>query len=293
MQGLGDCIYQRAVMRQFLARGYEIWLETPWPALYHDMRLVHPIRPPHRELRTQLKNIESEPFWAPLPAKFDDVKQINYFLHRDLARDRRYASVPDAMLGKAGCSTPGDWTMTVPTAWQVRARLVVGFPSKPLLVIKPLTFRAEWHAVAQRNPDRAAYAELFEAVREEFFVVSVADVDEDHEPLVAPPLKADLEFNRGQLDYRVLCGLFSIADLVFSAPGFPIAMAQAVRTPGIFIFGAFESSAMHRPTATFAPFLGIDPIVPCNCFKPCRCSKAIDVPAAKERIEQWLLTSIA
>ncbi len=40
MHGMGDCIHQRAVIRQLLDR-HEIWLETSWPQIYHDMPQIH------------------------------------------------------------------------------------------------------------------------------------------------------------------------------------------------------------------------------------------------------------
>src|SRR3546814_11400043 len=36
MHGLGDNLHQRAILRH-LMQSHEVWLETPWPCIYHDL----------------------------------------------------------------------------------------------------------------------------------------------------------------------------------------------------------------------------------------------------------------
>src|SRR5690348_14858775 len=61
MHGLGDNLHQRAIVRDYLGRGHKIWLETPWPSVYHDLvgRQVRLVNTGSR-LRTQAKNAERE-----------------------------------------------------------------------------------------------------------------------------------------------------------------------------------------------------------------------------------------
>src|SRR3546814_1267307 len=60
MHGLGDNLHQRAILRH-LMQSHEVWLETPWPCIYHDLvgdrlKLVSK----GSRLRTQAKNERRE-----------------------------------------------------------------------------------------------------------------------------------------------------------------------------------------------------------------------------------------
>src|SRR5512144_2511893 len=61
MHGMGDNLHQRAIVRQLLERYDVVYLETPWPCIYHDLRgpRLRLIRKP-TTLRTQAKNEERE-----------------------------------------------------------------------------------------------------------------------------------------------------------------------------------------------------------------------------------------
>src|SRR5262245_32445732 len=60
MQGLGDNIHQRAIVRQFLREGRPaVYLQTPWPAIYHDMPELR-LLPARSNLRTQQRNERRE-----------------------------------------------------------------------------------------------------------------------------------------------------------------------------------------------------------------------------------------
>ena len=64
MHGMGDCLHQRAIVREYMHAG-PVYLQTPWPELYHDLRgpRLKLLRPDTR-LRTQAKNAAR--------AEFDD-----------------------------------------------------------------------------------------------------------------------------------------------------------------------------------------------------------------------------
>ena len=56
MKGLGDNIYQRAFVKEYVKKHRNISLDTPWPEIYKDIPNVNFIRP-QTNLRTQSKNI--------------------------------------------------------------------------------------------------------------------------------------------------------------------------------------------------------------------------------------------
>ena len=149
--------------------------------------------------------------------------------------------------------------------------------------------RKEWTGGLTRNPDEPQYAELYEMLRERFFVVSVADLVANVEWTVGPASRADVCFHRGELDVETLFGLAKRSALMFGAPGFITVMGQAVGTPTITIFGGYEDASSFSSGARFSPWLPIEPIRPCPCFTHShKCRKRLDMPLAKKRIFDFL-----
>lgn len=286
MHGLGDNLHQRAVLRLLLEQHDEIWLETSWPSVYHDMPRVRCLAK-GTKLRTQLANAsrEADRFEATAPAI--RARMRIWYTPNDV---RSRGSVLAAMCRAANVNHDrADFRLPVPADWVAQARRIVGEPARPILVYRPLVERTEWGGCGARNPDRDAYAELFAAVRSQFHVISIADLVPQVEWMTSRPIVADAEFHRGELHFEALAGLFSIASLVWASPGFAVPLAQAVGTPVVCIFGGYESSRSFSSGARYSRYLGIDPIRPCECFQHHHaCRKAIDLPAAARRIADFL-----
>lgn len=282
MHGLGDNLHQRGVLRQLPG---DIWLETSWPAVYHDMPSVHCVAK-GTSLRTQLKNAARQADRFEQAPKTDARMRIWYTPHQV----RSCGSVLAAMCSGAGVDhDAADFRLPVPQEWVEQAREFVGDPDKPILVYRPLVERTEWGGCAARNPDSGAYRTLFEGIRARFHVVSVADLVPGVEWMVSDPIRADAEFHTGELHFEALAGLFSIASLVWASPGFAVPLAQAVGTPVVCIFGGYESSRSFSSGARFSRYLGIDPRRPCECFQHHhRCRKEIDIESAAHRIEDFV-----
>src|SRR3546814_13430638 len=68
----------------------------------------------------------------------------------------------------------------IPENWKEKADawLRKWNPDRPLMIYRPLVERTEWSGCAARNPSHHAYAELFAAIRNQFFVVSIADLQD-------------------------------------------------------------------------------------------------------------------
>lgn len=285
MHGLGDNLHQRSIVREFLKRG-EVWLETPWPSVYHDLEGLHLVRP-RTTLRTQAKNAQRE------AAKYERqyrggaaTLKVWYRPHEV----RRHGSVLAAMSASCGV-TLGDFTMPVPESWRAQALShIPGWDGvKPLLFYRPLVERTEWGGCGARNPDREAYAQILESLRDAFYVVSIADLVPGKEWIVSQPIGADTELHAGELSFEALAGMASLASLVYCSPGFAVILAQSVGTPSICVFGGYENSTSFAGGAQFAPYLGIDPVKPCDCFSHSHaCQKHIDIQAAKERARTFI-----
>lgn len=283
MHGLGDTIHERGVVRQIEG---DVWIETSWPSVWHDMPNVRPVRR-RIALRTQTKNANREArlFHSP-PRDYD--RRIQIWYPPELVR--RCGSVLGAMCSSAGVSPDNaDFRMPVPDEWVAKARAVVGNPEKPILVYRPLVERKEWGGCHARNPDTNAYADLLADIRDRYHLVSLADLDPSAEWQVGHPVAADTTLHAGELDFQGVAGLFSIASLVWASPGFAVVLSQAVGTPVIAIFGGYESSWSFGLGARYSPYLGIDPVNPCACFSHNHtCDKRIDMARARERIAGFL-----
>ena len=290
MQGLGDNIHQRAVIAQIIGRGRDVWLTTPWPSVYFDFNHRLFLRPASSHLRTQSKNEirEAARYHGAEPPPLCDHLSVRYTPDGV----RRHGSVVAAMLSQCGCDpTQYDFRFpALPYEWHRSIRPILDRARGcPILIYRPLVVRVEWGGCEARNPDRDAYAELLASFRSRFFLISIADLVPRFEWITSHPVVADLEFHHGELCFEHLAALFAEATLVYTAQGFAGALAQAVGTASITVFGGYENSSSISLGARLSPTLAIDPIQPCNCWRHDHsCKKAIDIPAAIRRIEDFI-----
>lgn len=291
MHGLGDSLHQRALLRQLMQR-HDVWLEGSWVAPYHDL-IADGLHVVHKatELRTQAKNAtrERRGFDRGRPPNGASVLR-NWYSPEQV---RRLGSVLKAMCETCHCDyETADFRLPVPDTWKEPARRILQGAlqaSKPLMIYRPPVERPEWGGAAARNPDVDAYAELFNLIRDRFYVVSIADFEPKKEWLVGPACDADVKYHKGELSFESLAALTSMAALVFTCPGFPVVLSQAVGTPHVVVFGGYEDSRSFSGGARYVPYLGIDPIIPCQCFSHSHnCQKAIDMPIAKDRLLKFL-----
>lgn len=292
MHGLGDNVHQRALIRRVLATSdSDVWLHTPWPCLYHDLvgERFHVLPPARTTLRTQRKNVqrENDNYSRQRPHPLITRKKIWY----DTPCIRASGSIVGGMLRNTLLQEldGADFSLPVPDTWRAKALARIARPDRPIMVLRPLVDRREWNGCSTRNPDPAAYAALYNAIRARFFVVSIADLVANVEWIVGPRLHADVELHAGELDVEGVAGLIASAALTFCSPGFALVLSQAVGTPVVCVYGGRESSRFYEYGARFAPTLGIDPVKPCECFLPQhQCNKRIDLANAHERIGNFL-----
>lgn len=287
MHGLGDNIHQRAVIRH-LMRDRTVWLETPWPQVYHDLagERLRLVRPPDTKLRTQTKNAARQDIgYAQGPVDGSAAPHTVWY-HQEAIR--RTGTILAAMCENSRVPV-GDFRMPVPLAWQAKADAFLACvkPGAPLMIYRPLVDRTEWDGCGARNPDPAAYARLAKEAARGRFVISVADVAPGKEWIVSPPIGADVECHAGELDVETIAALMARGSVVFCSPGFALIMAQAVGARLIAVFGGYEQGRFYDHGALTD--LLINPARPCECFsKRHRCDKTIDLPSAEQRIRSFL-----
>ena len=289
--GIGDAIHQRGVIRE-LMRDHEVWLHTSHFRIYEDMvaRGLKLIFKPCN-LHAQRKTIEREK--ASFPHAILPPRDAPRF---DLAYNKqeidKYGSIIEAMAGCVGVKArPLDFSLPVRPSWvsEFRRRFNWDTGGKPIMIYRPIVLRPEWNG-ANRNPDPVAYAALFDAVRDGFFVVSVADLKRNVEWIVGAEAPADVRLHEGELSFEDMAALWQDAAICFCNAGFGPVLAQAVGTPSITVYGGRERyKTTQRAGEHLAPTLGIDQDQPCDCMSERhQCPpKTITLPPAIDRAKAF------
>ena len=294
MHGLGDNVHQRAVIRAWLKRGFDVSLETSWPCIYHDLP-IHFIYKPVA-LRAQLKNAQRERAkFVPGPLMHHTGNSPHISYGKDRIERTPSKTFLEAMFQSVGLGDEyanADMSLPIPEMWAADAdALITGWNTwKPILVYRPLVVRPEWRGSGVRNANVDQYAELIAMVRDSFFVVSIADLEPNREWIVGPQLIADASFHHGELPFDTMAAIMARAAIIFTSSGFPAVLGPAVGTPTVSIQGGFEPARWHADGARWAPYLGIDTKEPCACSGACQgvCSKLIDMPHAKMALADFL-----
>jgi hypothetical protein len=308
--GFGDCIHQRAIMRTWMERGEQVVLETFYAALYRDLReqglKLMPIQGHDPRVR-EYGRLRRDPVDIPADAR-------RYRLAYNADAIRKHGSILGAQYACTGLKMPNqpDFSLPVPEAWKDAAWLKLQsatgwrWPTgKPLMVYRPTVLNNLFHC-EPRLPDIASYAELYKSIRDDYFVVSVANLGDCGEQIVGDEMDADLKFHHGELPFQELVGLYASADLAFTCAGFAPVLAQAVGTPCVIVYGGHEGfGTTNSVGAHLAPTLAIEPINVCECHaghytrgpggvglvKPSKtheCDKTIDMPVAIRRLHSFV-----
>lgn len=220
MKGLGDNIYQRALVRA-ACRTNEVWLETCWPQLYTDLP-VHPVKT-GTTLRTQARNERRATTWWVPPRKVRSAK-VQYC--NDL---RLGSSILRAM--EVTSRLTAEPPLDLP-AFDVPAMVC----KRPYIVVRPATLRTEW-ANPARNPDTDQLALAVQWLRAAgYHAVSVADIAPPAEVLVGEA-PADQRFESGELSVEQMLGLVRGAAAVVGGVGWIVPAVLAYQVPAFIVLG--------------------------------------------------------
>jgi hypothetical protein len=219
MQGLGDNVYQRAVLEQVCAEHGRIALLSPWPQVYAGLP-IDVYAPRTTRLRTQRRNVVGLAMKS-LPPTLRVTHRIGYGSAGTILEDlERSVGIRGARL-----------RMSLPS-----------FPApdlpRPYIVVRPATLRAEWRADA-RNPAPGLIAHAVSLMRKDFYVVSVADVNGVAEWFSEPPPPSDHQYHAGELRVERLLGLMQHASGIIGGVGFALPVALAYRIPMLLIYGGW------------------------------------------------------
>lgn len=226
MHGLGDNLYQRAVLRQFRP-GRAVFLITSWPQIYADLPHIRCVRHPNMQLRTQARNASLPGLrWYPAPVGADRVRW-HYV-------GRPEVPIIDSLFEELGMLPPDRVELDGPPVQRPPQA-----PEVPYVVIRPATIRAEWRADS-RNPRPEYLAEAAAAAQAAgFAVVSVADLAAGKEWPVEPLPPASARYHAGELSVTDLFGLIAGAAGVITGVGWGIVAALAYRVPALLVYGGW------------------------------------------------------
>lgn len=302
--GFGDCIHQRAIVREWMERGEDVVLETFYSALYHDLRRkglkLQPIPGHPPRVRERGRLLRDPVRVAPDARRF----RLTY----NAEAIRQHGSILGAQYACAGLTMPEkpDFSFPVPDEWRRAARLRIrDTGGKPVMVYRPTVlnnlFRCE-----PRLPHEGAYTDLYESIRDRYHVISVANLGNYGEHIAGTEMPADVTYHRGELTFEELAGLYAEADLAFTCAGFAPVLAQAVGTRTVIVYGGHEGfRTTNSVGAHLAPTLPIEPARVCECHaghytrgpggvglvKPQvthECDKTIDMSAALKSLQEFV-----
>lgn len=235
MHGLGDNIYQRAVLKAYHP-ARDIYLVTSWPQLYADLQHVQCVKHPNVRLRTQSRNADEQPVraWRMPPAGAERYRW-HYVSHG--------GTILESLCDELGIRPP-TLDMDGPAAGPAPI-------AEPYVVIRPATIRTEWRADS-RNPRPEYLAEAAAAARRAGYkVVSVADLKAEEEWPLDPLPRADVTYHGGELRLGALLSLVAGSSAVIGGVGWLVPAALAYRVPMLLIYGGWGTH--NGPGRIFDP----------------------------------------
>jgi len=248
MHGLGDNLYQRAVAKKIVEPFY---LNTPWPQLYGDLPHVTPLCPKTR-FRTQGKNERRPESKFGTPPKYCQSSRWHYIVAPD-------QSILQSLSHQRGVKGPFDMAGPVFEGPAIKA---------PYVVVRPVCHRKEWTSDS-RSPRPEYIAAAIEHLRRDFTIVSVADLQPEHEWALEPLPYADVTYHKGELHVEQLLGLVRGAAGLVGGVGWIVPAALAYKVPLLLVYGGWGFS--NGPHRIFGPDVDrsfIDQVMPdafCIC----------------------------
>lgn len=231
--GLGDNVYTRPFVKDYVQAGWDVWLKTPWPQLYSDIGpKLHLLSPGEIPWRTQNKNMRKIDFkWETAPTK--GFKWTKSVILKYGVEDLKEMSILQTF--EQELPLHGPLQFDLPPAKPLNEKIQHG--GKPIAVVRPNTVRAEWKTPARgsKGPYVAYCAkQLFNAG---YHVVSVADLQAGVEWIDGEEPMAHQKFHQGELLCDDLMSLIQHASVVVGGVGWIVPATIAAKTPLFIIFG--------------------------------------------------------
>ena len=217
MYGLGDNFYQRAIIRNL----GECYLYTPWPEVYADL----PVKclKPQTQLRTQEKNINRGD-----SGRFHSGALGGRKIR--LCYDQR-GTIIEALEQSIGVKFER-LDLSMPDLKKKR---------KPKILVRPCVVRSEWPA-SSRNCNPQYIQQAVDALKDEFTIVSIADLEPGKEWLEGEEPFAHEKYHAGELSFPDIMTLLNECAGTIGSVGWILPASMAYRVPHLSIFGGWGSA---------------------------------------------------
>ncbi|GAG20797.1 unnamed protein product [marine sediment metagenome] len=158
---------------------------------------------------------------------------------------------------------------------------------KRLCIIRPPTLRKEWN-YPTRNPKLEYMQFLVDRYKDEYFYISMADLEEEVEWLDEELKGIDVKFHKGELSMPMIFALMKLSNMIICYPAFFMIAGIALRAKTFAIFGGCSSPyASIEESMGLANFSYAVPDPSCNCFLADHdCNKEIPEAVLIERFEE-------
>jgi hypothetical protein len=287
--GFGDNLNQRPVIKDLADKYDTVYLKTPIPEFYWDLGNVKFVYPDDVDAgtghRTPSKHLARVPKSMFVPKPDGIPEQIGMrrhvrvgprFFFEEQGRSTEVPAPAESVSVfegiRRGAGIPKErysFMLPVKREWIAAARKVVAglaLKGKKLCLVRPPTIRKEW-ACSSRNPKAEYIQLLIDRYKDEYFFLSIADIDGKDETLDGRLVGLDAEFHKGELPMTTILGLLKIADMTITGPGMMLQAAVAVRAKAFAVFGGHAG-----PDYVLDPGMGLDnlewvaPSPFCSCF---------------------------
>lgn len=286
MRGLGDNIYQRAVLKR---SDRPVVLMTPWPQLYTDLGHIDCVRPFAHKLRTQRKNEAATPaeLWSGIRVAHSSPRIKLHYGRRELAMPQTILRSLEIGFGNIPGAKPIE--MDLPPIDLARLKGKIKAKGRPIAMIRPVTIRKEWQNES-RAPRPEYIAQIAARLMDTHHVVVVGDVSPGAEWLVGDMPPHHQAFMGGELDVLDLMALMTVAGVTVGGVGWLVPAAMATKTPTFIVLGGnggTNSPAVITDKRIKTPALGFArPERFCGCVDMAhRCNKEIADPVGT--FERW------
>lgn len=222
MRGLGDGVYQRPIVRHLTTLHEELWIATPWPELYRDLRVrfYHKPQTHHTQIRNAIRN--ASVYETPPEGEESRITYGMNISHQGIV------GAMEAALGHTPHTFP--YHLDLPPGEPETDR-------RPYVLVNPVSVRKEWTDLS-RNCLPGYIADAAHAARGwGFNTIGLGAFNNMTEFCVYPPPPLDIDYTDGRLKISKLMALFRGAAGVICPVGFALPMALAAKVPVLCVWG--------------------------------------------------------
>jgi len=293
--GFGDNLGLRLVVRYLAKRHKAIYLKTTIPELYWDIpnvKFVFPVDGGFYGGRSWARHIARLPrsIFVDPPVGIKETRRHYGLIYSDEGRrgvmcfdvddngTPHQVNPPAKPLNifediRQAVGIPReefDFSFPVKSEWIAAARDAVApldLKGKKLCVIIPPTIRKDWESTS-RNPRLEYFQLLIDRYGDEYFFLSVADLEAGQEWLIGELCGVDAQYHHAELSISTLFGLLKIADMVITPPNFGILFGIATRAKAFCIFGGCAGPGVMCDAAMGLDNFGyVAPEPFCQCWQ--------------------------